>query len=73
MIYSALLHGSVFPLSSRDLFTGSRKTYKNLFLHVYFIEYFLLDTVDKPRYDTERVFSIHATMPIYTGNAPKTK
>ncbi|HJD55067.1 MAG TPA: palindromic element RPE4 domain-containing protein [Rickettsia endosymbiont of Pyrocoelia pectoralis] len=42
------MRGSVSLLSSRDLFTGSSKTYKKFsFLYVYFI----LDTVDEPRYD----------------------
>ncbi|MGX6960519.1 MAG: palindromic element RPE4 domain-containing protein [Rickettsia endosymbiont of Pentastiridius leporinus] len=41
-------------MSSRDLFTGSSKTYKKFsFLYVYFIKYFLLDAVYKPRYDTK--------------------
>ncbi|HJD56271.1 MAG TPA: palindromic element RPE4 domain-containing protein [Rickettsia endosymbiont of Pyrocoelia pectoralis] len=49
--------GSIVSLSSRDLFTGSSKTCKKFsFLYVYCIKYFFLDTVDKPRYDTKRVF-----------------
>ncbi|HJD55809.1 MAG TPA: palindromic element RPE4 domain-containing protein [Rickettsia endosymbiont of Pyrocoelia pectoralis] len=56
----SFLRGSVFPLSSRDLFTGSSKTYKKFsFLYVYFIKYFFLDPVVKPRGDTECFFDPH--------------
>ncbi|HJD56110.1 MAG TPA: palindromic element RPE4 domain-containing protein [Rickettsia endosymbiont of Pyrocoelia pectoralis] len=43
-------------MSSRDLFTGSSKTYKKFsFLYVYFF----LDNVDKPRYDTSQYHPKH--------------
>ncbi|HJD55905.1 MAG TPA: palindromic element RPE4 domain-containing protein, partial [Rickettsia endosymbiont of Pyrocoelia pectoralis] len=56
-IYSRDDRGTNEPCNNADLFTGSSKTYKKFsFVYVYFIKYFFLDTVVKPRYDTEGVF-----------------
>ncbi|HJD60240.1 MAG TPA: palindromic element RPE4 domain-containing protein [Rickettsia endosymbiont of Omalisus fontisbellaquei] len=45
------MRGSISPLSSRDLFTGSSKN-----TNIISIFYYFLDTMVKPRYDTECFF-----------------
>ncbi|HJD55581.1 MAG TPA: palindromic element RPE4 domain-containing protein [Rickettsia endosymbiont of Pyrocoelia pectoralis] len=39
------------------IYSRNPVTYKKFnFLYVYFVKYFFLDTVVKPRYDIERIF-----------------